>query len=123
MWIKSRNPRQIRSRLRAISVPPIAKALRQQVSARRFSAARVASSLNIGLERNASRVYCPVMDDISHRPQAPAGWRESLDRSEAQLAAGETVPGEKVMRELYESIARLESKHAGKPNRGTAPRR
>jgi hypothetical protein len=63
------------------------------------------------------------MDDISNRAQAPAGWLEALDRSEAQLAAGETVPGEEVMRELYESIARLEAKHAGKPKRRTPPRR
>jgi len=61
------------------------------------------------------------MDDMPHHTQAPTGWLEALERSEAQLAVGEAVPGEEVMRELYESIARLEAKRAGKPERGTVP--
>jgi hypothetical protein len=63
------------------------------------------------------------MDDTPLRAQAPAGWLEALDRSEAQLAAGETVPGEEVMRELDKSIARLEAKRASKPKRKITPRR
>jgi len=49
------------------------------------------------------------MDDMPHHTRAPTGWLEALERSEAQLAVGEAVPGEEVMRELYESIARLEA--------------
>jgi hypothetical protein len=67
--------------------------------------------------------YYPFMADTPHSTQAPAGWLEALERSEAQIAAGETVLGEEVMRGLYESIARLEAKHAGKPQRKAASRR
>jgi hypothetical protein len=42
----------------------------------------------------------------------PPGWLEILEESEAELAAGQTVPGEVVHRELQESIARLEAKAA-----------
>jgi hypothetical protein len=43
---------------------------------------------------------------------APKAWREALDRSAAQLAAGQTVDGRDVLRRLDESIARLEAKKA-----------
>jgi hypothetical protein len=49
---------------------------------------------------------------------APAGWLEALARSEAQLAAGQVVPGEEIMRKLRDSIARLEAQQAVKPERG-----
>jgi hypothetical protein len=58
------------------------------------------------------------MDDTSIPGPAPAGWLEALARSEAQLAAGQLVPGEEIMRELHESIARLEAKQAVKSERG-----
>ncbi len=45
----------------------------------------------------------------------------SLARSEAQLAAGRTVSGDEVLRELDESIARMEAKRA--TPRRTAARR
>jgi len=63
------------------------------------------------------------IDDLPRRAQAPAGWIEALDRSEAQLAAGETISGEEVMRELRDSIDRMEAKHAGKPKRKPIRRR
>ena len=52
-----------------------------------------------------------AMDEITRttRP-VPAGWLEALAESEAELASGLTVPGDEVMRELYESIARLEAR-------------
>jgi hypothetical protein len=54
------------------------------------------------------------MDDTSPPPDAPPGWAEALDESVAELAAGvPTVPGEEVMRELRESIARMEAKRTG----------
>jgi hypothetical protein len=44
----------------------------------------------------------------------PAGWAESLARSEAQIAAGETMPLEPVLDELRASIARMEAKRTRK---------
>ncbi len=48
---------------------------------------------------------------------------DSLARSEAELAAGQIVPGDEVLRELDDSIARMEAKRAGRTFRRTAPRR
>jgi PHD/YefM family antitoxin component YafN of YafNO toxin-antitoxin module len=50
-------------------------------------------------------------------PIAPPGWLEALAESEAELAAGKTVPSEPIMQRLRETIARLEAKRAG----ATAP--
>lgn len=44
----------------------------------------------------------------------PAGWLEVLERSEAQLVAGEAVSGNDVIRELHASVARMEAKRAAK---------
>jgi hypothetical protein len=63
------------------------------------------------------------MDDTSIPGPAPAGWLEALARSEAQLAAGQLVPGEEIMRELHESIARPGAKQAAKSERGAVPGR
>ena len=51
-------------------------------------------------------------DDTAPRP-APAGWLEALDRSEADLAAGRTVPLEPVLARLRDSIKRMEVRQAG----------
>ena len=64
------------------------------------------------------------MDEITPatRP-VPALWLEALEESRAELAAGLTVPGDAVMRELYEGIARLEARQTGsKAGRVTRPR-
>lgn len=45
--------------------------------------------------------------------KAPSGWVESLERSEAQLARGETVPLEPVLDRLRATIARMEAKRGG----------
>ena len=71
------------------------------------------------LEMGRATAYYPIMDDTTPRP--PAGWLESLERSEAELAAGQTVPMETVMRKLRESAARLEKKR--KPPRSRAANR
>lgn len=42
----------------------------------------------------------------------PAGWLEALERSEADLAAGRTVPLEPVLARLRESIRRMEARQA-----------
>jgi hypothetical protein len=41
--------------------------------------------------------------------KAPAGWLEALAISEAELAAGLTVPLEKVLQEFDEDIRALEA--------------
>ena len=58
--------------------------------------------------------YPPRMDhdDTAPRP-APAGWLEVLERSEADLAAGRTVPLEPVLARMRESIKRMEARQAG----------
>jgi hypothetical protein len=50
------------------------------------------------------------MDNVAdHTPH----WiQESLERSEAQIAAGETVPLEPVLDRLRASIARMEARHS-----------
>jgi hypothetical protein len=72
------------------------------------------------------------MDDRPH-PRHPADQDPpmpseaellaSLARSDADLAAGRIVSGDEVLRELDESIARIEAKRAGRTPRGTASRR
>jgi hypothetical protein len=64
------------------------------------------------------------MDDTPHRTEVPAEWLEVLAESEADLAAGRIVPGDIVMRELFDALARLEAKAAAnKPARkGTTSR-
>jgi hypothetical protein len=46
------------------------------------------------------------MDDI--KKTAPAGWLESLAISEAELAAGKTVPAGPIFQRLQDSIDELE---------------
>lgn len=47
------------------------------------------------------------------RETAPAGWVESLERSMAEIEAGQTVPIELALDRLRASIARMEAKRAG----------
>jgi hypothetical protein len=42
----------------------------------------------------------------------PPGWLEALTRSEEQLAAGRTVPVERVLRSLHDSIEQVRNKGA-----------
>ncbi len=53
---------------------------------------------------------------------APAGWLEALAASEAQLAAGQIVDGDEVMRELDACVAQLEAKQAGGHRKAIARR-
>jgi hypothetical protein len=76
-----------------------------------------------GLERRAECAYSFPMDDTPHRTEAPADWLEVLAESDADLAAGRIVPGDVVMRDLRESLARLEAKAAAKRARGDVVRR
>jgi hypothetical protein len=54
------------------------------------------------------------MDDTPTRDIAPAGWLEALAESDADLAAGRIISGDVVMRDLKDSLARLEAKAAAK---------
>ena len=42
----------------------------------------------------------------------PSGWLEALDRSDAELAAGLTVPAAVVHRRIRDSIVRIKKKRA-----------
>jgi hypothetical protein len=62
-----------------------------------------------GLEIRPRPTYSPGMDAIVDK--TPPGWLvESLERSEAQIAAGETVPLEPVLDRLRASIVRMQDK-------------
>src|SRR5580658_878893 len=72
------------------------------------------------------RPILSLMDDTPHHrhpadrePPMPseAELLTSLTRSEAELAAGQIVSGDEVLRELDESIARMEAKRAGRAYR------
>ena len=73
------------------------------------------------LERWGRGAYCLLMDDTP--TPARAEWLKALEESEAQLAAGQTVPGAEVMRGLRDGIARLEDKQAAASGRKAAARR
>jgi hypothetical protein len=49
------------------------------------------------------------MSNTANHASAPAGWLESLARSNAQIAAGKTVPLLPVLDRLRASAERLES--------------
>jgi predicted transcriptional regulator len=71
-----------------------------------------------GLEVRVASAYPSAMDDTPHHSR-PADWEPpmpseaeliaALDESEADIAAGRVVSGEEVLRELRESIARMEA--------------
>jgi hypothetical protein len=64
------------------------------------------------------------MDEIAARKQpVPAEWLDIITESEADVAARRVVPGEEVMRDLREGLARLEAKRAAKPQREKRKRR
>jgi hypothetical protein len=50
-------------------------------------------------------------------------WIAALDRSDAQLAAGNTVPMAPVLQRLRDSIERLEARQQTAPPRPATPRR
>lgn len=58
------------------------------------------------LEIRPSLAHSSIMDAITDK--TPPGWvTEALERSEAQLESGQTVPLEPVLNRLRASIARL----------------
>jgi len=47
----------------------------------------------------------------------PAFWLEALENSEADIVADQIVPLEPLLDELRASIARMDAKQVGKPNK------
>jgi len=52
------------------------------------------------------------MNKVERHNTAPPAWVDSLDRSKAQIDAGQTVPVEPVLQRLRESLARMEAKRS-----------
>ena len=52
--------------------------------------------------------------DTANVASAPAEWLAVIEEGEADLAAGRIVPGDVVMRELAEALARTEAKTRAK---------
>ncbi len=66
-----------------------------------------------GLEFGVVSAYSSLMDE--NVPTVPTEWLEALAESDADLAAGRIVRGEVVLRDLKDSLARLEAKAAVDP--------
>jgi hypothetical protein len=78
----------------------------------------------------AGNAYSLPMNDTPHHPAdwgppmpSEAELLAALARSDADIAAGRIVSGDEVLRELDESIARMEAKRTGGTPRRTAARR
>ena len=56
------------------------------------------------------------MSEAANSSRAPPGWRESLERSKAQIAAGQTVPLLPVLDRLRASAERLEAEMGVTPD-------
>jgi hypothetical protein len=61
------------------------------------------------LESSQRKDYHQAMSSTADRATVPAGWRESLERSKAQIAAGVTVPLIPILERLRASAERLEA--------------
>ena len=61
------------------------------------------------LERTPPDAYCSAMSERSSEAPAPADWHESLVRSKAQIAAGESVDLLPILDRLRASAERLEA--------------
>jgi len=57
------------------------------------------------------------MSSASDHTPAPSGWIESLERSKAQIEAGQVVPVEPVLERLRTSAARMEARQMKRPAR------
>ena len=55
------------------------------------------------------------MSETSHTPEAPVEWLESLQRSKAQISAGETVPLLPILDRLRVAAERLEEEMGIEP--------
>ena len=64
------------------------------------------------LENRRAKAYSLTMNKVDNHQTAPAGWVESLDRSKAQIEAGQTVPVEPALQRLRDSLARMDAKRS-----------
>jgi hypothetical protein len=65
----------------------------------------------IGLEKRPPPAYGSIMDAVADK--TPPGWLvEALERSEARIAAGQTVPIEPVLDRPRASIARMKARQS-----------
>jgi len=55
------------------------------------------------------RLMMSNMNKVDHNNSAPADWVDALERSKAQIDAGETVPSEPVLQRMRDRLARLEA--------------
>ena len=63
----------------------------------------------MALETSSVVTYCTEVTEISAAPKPRAEWQESLVRSKAQIAAGESVPLLPILDRLRASAERLEA--------------
>jgi hypothetical protein len=61
------------------------------------------------LETQDAAAYSSPMEEPKAAAAAPEGWRESLERSKAQIAAGEAVPLLPVLDRLRAAAERIEA--------------
>ena len=66
------------------------------------------------LESSQRKDYHQAMSSTADRATVPAGWRESLERSKAQIAAGVTVPLIPILERLRASLFDVELLQCGK---------
>ncbi len=75
------------------------------------------------LESPSLSAYSPHMDYTPHSLDAPPDWLEAMAESEADLAAGRTVPAEVVHQRIRDCIARIEARRAADPKHKATERR
>jgi hypothetical protein len=79
---------------------------------------------NLTLETHPPPAYPSVMENPRPAPPSPAGWRESLTRSQAQISAGATVPLLPVLDRLRATAERIEAEQGvTEDGEGTPSRR
>ena len=69
-----------------------------------------------GVEIRPRSAYIKLMSNTANRATVPAEWMESLVRSKAQIAAGQTVPLLPVLDRLRASAEHLEAADDGSPD-------
>lgn len=76
---------------------------------RRAASVRAQSAV-FTFEWSPERPYIGLMDTTPRDNQAASAWAEILAESEAEAEAGLFVSGDDLLRELHESIARMEKR-------------
>jgi len=68
----------------------------------------VGQAVHAALETRPVLAHSPAMDTVSDK--TPPGWvTESLERSEARIESGQTVPIDPLLNRLRTSIARMKA--------------